>query len=187
MKISDLKPNPDNPRFIRDERFKKLKKSIAEFPKMMALRPIVVDDNNMILGGNQRLKALIDLGYKEIPDTWIKKASELTEEEQRRFILIDNENFGEWDWEMIRSEWNVDEINKWGVDVSIWNNANEMSEDDILLDEEELREIGAKTDIQRVVFIFENKDAAERYLKKYNINAKKQGQAWQVSINTQSI
>lgn len=95
MKLSEIKRNPNNPRVIKDDKFLKLKKSIEEFPKMMKLRPMVINSDNVVLGGNMRLKALSDLGYKEIPDEWIKRADELTEDEQRRFIIADNVGFGE--------------------------------------------------------------------------------------------
>ena len=82
MKIKDIKLNPDNPRLIKDARFKKLVQSLKEFPKMLELRPIVINEDNVVLGGNMRLKALRELGYKEVPDTWVKRADELTEEEK---------------------------------------------------------------------------------------------------------
>lgn len=104
MKLSEIHINENNPRTIKDKRFKKLCQSIAEFPKMMKLRPIVVDGQGMILGGNMRFRALKKLGYKEIPDEWVKRDGELTEEEKKRFIAVDNVNFGEWDFEML-SDW----------------------------------------------------------------------------------
>lgn len=90
MKLSEIKPNPNNPRVLRDERFAKLKQSIQEFPKMMSLRPMVIDSNGIILGGNMRFRALQDLGFKEIPNDWVKRAEELTEDEKQRFIIADN-------------------------------------------------------------------------------------------------
>jgi DNA methylase/ParB-like nuclease domain len=117
MKLSEIIPNPENPRVLRDEKFAKLKQSIQEFPKMMSLRPIVVDQNNMILGGNMRLRALQDLGFKEIPDNWVKRADELTEEEKRRFIIADNVGFGEWDWDELSNNWDVKDLEAWGLDV----------------------------------------------------------------------
>ena len=110
MKISEIKANPNNPRVIKDEKFDKLVKSIREFPKMMELRPMVINSDNIVLGGNMRLKALRQLGYKEVPDSWVKSADELTEEEQRRFIIADNVGFGEHDWEMLANEWDVDSL-----------------------------------------------------------------------------
>jgi hypothetical protein len=116
MKITDIKPNPNNPRVIKDDKFKKLVKSIEEFPKMMKLRPMIVNGDMVVLGGNMRLKALKELGYKEIPDEWVRRADELTEDETRRFIIADNIGFGEHDWEMLQNEWNVEELGEWGLD-----------------------------------------------------------------------
>lgn len=116
MKINKIKPNPNNPRIIRDEKFAKLKKSIQDFPKMLSLRPIVVDNDFVVLGGNMRFRALQDLGYKEIPDTWVKRADELTEAEKQEFIVKDNVGFGEWDWQEL-SNWDSEKLNEWGVDV----------------------------------------------------------------------
>jgi hypothetical protein len=117
MKLSQIKPNPNNPRLIKDERFAKLCKSIQEAPKFMALRPIIIDGEGMILGGNMRYKALLQLGYKEVPDEWVKRADDLTEDERRRFIISDNVGFGEWEWETVANEWDVEELADWGLDV----------------------------------------------------------------------
>jgi hypothetical protein len=117
MKLSDIRPNPNNPRIIRDERFAKLKNSIEQFPKMMHLRPIVVDSAGVILGGNMRLRALQDLGFKEIPDEWVRRADDLTEEEKQRFIIADNVGFGEWEWETLANEWDAGDLEAWGLDV----------------------------------------------------------------------
>ena len=119
IKLKNIKPNPDNPRVLKDDKFKKLKTSIQQFPKMMSLRPIVVDETNTVLGGNMRLRALQDLGYKEVADDWIKKASELTEDEKKRFIISDNVGFGEWDWDVLANEWNAEELADWGLDVPL--------------------------------------------------------------------
>jgi ParB-like chromosome segregation protein Spo0J len=117
IKLTTIKSNPNNPRVIRDEKFKKLVKSIEEFPKMMALRPMVVNEDMVVLGGNMRLKALKELGYKEVPNDWVKSAKDLTEDEIRRFIIADNVGFGEHDWEMLANEWNVEELSEWGLDI----------------------------------------------------------------------
>jgi DNA modification methylase len=116
-KLSSIKPNPSNPRIIKDEKFEKLKQSIKDFPQMMELRPMIVDESNTLLGGNMRFKALQDLGYKEIPDNWIKKASELTEEQKKEFIIKDNVGFGEWEWEQLANEWDVEQLTEWGLDI----------------------------------------------------------------------
>ena len=117
MKLNKIKPNKNNPRVIRDEKFAKLKKSIEEFPKMMALRPIIIDSSGIVLGGNMRLKALQDIGYKEIPDEWVKHADELTEVEKKEFIVKDNVGFGEWNWEQLANEWDAEKLKEWGLDV----------------------------------------------------------------------
>ena len=119
MKLSDIKANPDNPRVIKDEAFNKLVQSIKDFPKMMALRPMVVDDNLTVLGGNMRLRALRHLGYKDIPDEWVKRASDLTEEEQKQFIIKDNVSVGDWDWDTLANEWDVEELTEWGLDIPV--------------------------------------------------------------------
>ena len=121
MKISKLKNNPNNPRFIKDDKFEKLKKSISEFPEMMEKRPIVcvTDTDGKIypLGGNMRLKALQELKYKEIPDNWILMADEWTEEQRREFVIKDNVGFGEWDWEELANAWDSEKLEEWGLDV----------------------------------------------------------------------
>ena len=122
MKISKIKLNPDNPQKFDD--LSKLEQSIKEFPKMMTLRPLVLDANNMVLGGNKRLICLQNLGYKEIPDQWVKYASDLTTEEQRRFIIADNVGFGEWDLEIL-SEWD-EPLEDWGLEIGFDLNADDF-------------------------------------------------------------
>jgi len=114
VKISAIKSNPNNPRIIKDDKFGKLVKSIQELPQMLQLRPIVVNDDMIVLGGNMRLKACIEAGLKEVP---IIKASDLTPDEQRQFIIKDNVGFGEWDWDMLANEWDAEELADWGLDV----------------------------------------------------------------------
>ena len=128
MKLREIKSNPNNPRIIKDERFDKLKKSIKEFPKMMALRPMVINQDNIVLGGNMRLKALKELGYKDLPDEWVKRAEDLTDEEARRFIIADNVGFGEHDWEMLANEWDSVELEDWGLDA--WQNIDDIETSD---------------------------------------------------------
>lgn len=114
VKLSEVIPNPNNPRQIKDEKFKKLVESIKNFPEMLSLRPIVVNDNMVVLGGNMRLKACKEAGLKEVP---IIKASELTDEQQKEFIIKDNVGFGEWDWDQLANEWDVEQLTEWGLDV----------------------------------------------------------------------
>jgi ParB-like chromosome segregation protein Spo0J len=114
VKISEVKNNPNNPRVIKDDKFEKLVNSIKEFPKMLEIRPIVVNDDMIVLGGNMRLKACKAAGLKEVP---IIKASELTEDEQKQFIIKDNVSGGEWDWEMLKTEWDAEQLDEWGLDL----------------------------------------------------------------------
>ena len=114
VKISEVKTNPKNPRLIKDDKFKKLVKSIQEFPQMLELRPIVVDENNIVLGGNMRLKACKEAGMKEV---YIVRAENLTELQKDEFIVKDNVGFGEWDWDMLANEWDAELLNDWGLFV----------------------------------------------------------------------
>jgi DNA modification methylase len=114
--IKTVKPNPSNPRHIKDHKFTQLVKSIRHFPEMLQLRPIVVDSDNIVLGGNMRLKACIEAGLKEVP---IIVASELTDEQQKEFIIKDNVGFGEWDWEQLANEWEIEQLSDWGLDLPI--------------------------------------------------------------------
>ena len=137
MKISKIKSNPDNPRIIKDDKFHKLVESIDKFPKMMELRPIVIDNNDMVLGGNMRLKALQHLGFKDVSETWIKRADDLTDEEKKEFIIKDNAGFGEWDWDILANEWDVDFLKDCGLDIpDDWTPEIEATEDDFEIPEE---------------------------------------------------
>jgi len=130
MKITEIHTNPNNPRLIKDHRFKKLVQSIKEFPKMMELRPIIIDNENMIIGGNMRYNALKELKYKDIPGEWIKSAETLTDDEKRRFVIADNVNFGEHDWDLLANEWNLDELKEWGVDMPDFESESELTAED---------------------------------------------------------
>jgi|13_taG_2_1085334.scaffolds.fasta_scaffold15759_2 DNA modification methylase len=114
MKIELIKPNKDNPRVIRGNKFDKLVNSIKEFPEMLKLRPIVIDEDNIILGGNMRYKACVEAGLKDIP---VKVAKGLTEEQKKEFIIKDNVGFGEWDWDILANDWSEKQIEEWGLDV----------------------------------------------------------------------
>lgn len=114
VKIGDVKVNPNNPRLIKDDKFAKLVQSIKELPQMLEIRPIVVNSDMVVLGGNMRLKACKEAGLKEVP---IIIADNLTEEQQREFLIKDNVSGGEWDWNMIANEWDADQLNEWGLDI----------------------------------------------------------------------
>jgi ParB-like chromosome segregation protein Spo0J len=113
-KLSEIKPNPDNPRVIRDENFKKLVNSIKEFPEMLDLRPIVVNKDMVILGGNMRYRACKEAGFNEVP---VVVADNITKEQEREFIIKDNVSGGDWDWEILANEWNETELDGWGLDI----------------------------------------------------------------------
>ena len=137
--ISSIKPNPNNPRLIKDDKFKKLVKSIQEFPEMLNLRPIVINADNIVLGGNMRLKACKEAGLKQVP---VILAEDLTEEQQKQFIIKDNVGFGEWDWEDLANNWNAEELSEWGLDIPDFKVQEvEAQEDDYEIPEE------LKTDI----------------------------------------
>ena len=123
VKISKVKGNPSNPRIIKNDKFKKLVKSIKEFPEMLKLRPIVVDDDFMVLGGNMRLKASKEAGLTEV---WIDIAEGLTEEQKKEFIVKDNVGFGEWEWDILANEWDSSKLTEWGLDV--WLNEDDIKE-----------------------------------------------------------
>jgi len=129
VKINSIKTNPKNPRLIKDDKFKKLVNSIKEFPQMLELRPIVVDENNIILGGNMRHKACIEAGLKEV---YIVQAKDLTEEQKDEFIVKDNVGFGEWDWDILANEWDTDKLQDWGLDLPLDVSVQELEaeEDD---------------------------------------------------------
>lgn len=136
MKLSELKTNPTNPRTIKDDKFKKLVQSLKDFPEMMEKRPLVcvtdTDDGKLYpLGGNMRLKALQELKYKEIPDSWVMIADDWNEKQRNEFIIKDNIGYGEWDWEVLANDWDADDLENWGLDLPDWgeDDGEETQED----------------------------------------------------------
>jgi ParB-like chromosome segregation protein Spo0J len=142
MKLKDIKPNPNNPRVLRDDKFQKLKQSITEFPKMLALRPMVIDENNVVLGGNMRLRALQELGFTDVDDAWVKRSSDLTEEEKKRFIIADNVAFGEWDWDTLANDWEVVDLEAWGLEIPQFN--QDINLDDFFEENNEEKDVKNK-------------------------------------------
>ena len=122
INVTDIIPNPNNPRTIKKEQLERLKKSITDFPKMLSLRPIILNEDNVILGGNMRLKALKELGYETVP---FVRVTDLTEEQQQEFIIKDNVNYGDWNWDVLTVDWSLNKINNWGLDVPRWINDDE--------------------------------------------------------------
>jgi hypothetical protein len=152
VKLSDIKPNPNNPRLIKDDKFHKLVESIKSFPKMLEIRPIVVNNDMIVLGGNMRLKACKEAGLKQVP---IIRADDLTEDQQREFIIKDNVGFGEWDWEMIANEWDAEQIEEWGLDVPGFDlDADKLGEDFTLPD-------GDKAPFQQMTFTLADEQAEQ--------------------------
>jgi len=141
VKISEVKTNPKNPRLIKDDKFRKLVKSIQEFPQMLELRPIVVDENNIVLGGNMRLKACKEAGMKEV---YIVKAEGLTELQKDEFIVKDNVGFGEWDWDMLANEWDTEKLDEWGLDLPVDLSVTELEAEE---DDFSVPDGGIETDI----------------------------------------
>lgn len=129
--INLIKPNPNNPRVIKNDRFRKLVKSIREFPTMLMLRPLIVNNDMVLLGGNQRLKACKEIGLKEVP---IIRASSLTIEQQTEFIIKDNVSFGSWNYDDLANEWNDFDLINWGVEVPMFESATveEVQEDNFV-------------------------------------------------------
>ena len=131
-KISAIKRNPNNPRILKDDKFAKLTQSIKDFPQMLDIRPIVVNDDMIVLGGNMRLKACKEAGLSEVP---VIKVDDLTEEQQREFIIKDNVGFGEWDWDLLANEWDTDLLEDWGLELDFNpvddDNAGLTDEDDV--------------------------------------------------------
>ena len=145
VKTTDIHANENNPRILKDDKFKKLVQSIKDFPEMLEIRPIVVNNDMMVLGGNMRLKAIQELGLKEIP---IIKAENLTEEQQREFLIKDNVGFGEWDWDALANDWDADELSDWGMDLPADFNPEEIEPQE---DDYDVPEGGVDTDIVLVV------------------------------------
>jgi hypothetical protein len=171
IKLYKIKGNPKNPRIIKDNKFRKLVKSIKEFPEMLEKRPIVVDENMMVLGGNMRLKASKEAGLKEV---WIDIAEGWTQEQKDEFILKDNVTFGEWEWDILSNEWQSNKLEEWGLDV--WQNYDDnvnkvnTSEEWVGMPEFESKDTGYKATIT-----FETEEDRLRFAKEINIKWGSQG------------
>ena len=183
INIHEVKTNPSNPRIIKDDKFAKLVESIKSFPEMLEKRPIIVNTEHMVLGGNMRLKACKEAGLKQVP----VMVADWTPEQQREFIVKDNVGFGEWDWEELKLEWADEPLADWGLDLYFEGpKVNEMELDEQAL-LEEFDPVGTSAGKQRVVFIFDGPEEAESYLRSVNVEHIKRNMAWQVDLSTQSI
>ena len=171
VSISSITENAANPRTINKHKFQKLVNSVKQFPEMLSLRPIVVDKDNVILGGNMRYKACKELGLKEV---YIIQAADLNDKQAQEFIVKDNVGFGDWDWDALANAFENVELKEWGLDV--WQPEEEVSNNtDYSLNtaEEKLnRFLDAK--IKNITIPFENEefgdvvDRLEKLLLKYN-------------------
>ena len=140
IKVAQIKPNPNNPRLIKDDKFEKLVKSLKDFPEMAEIRPIVVNTDMVILGGNMRFRAMKEAKWKEVPVEIV----DWPEEKQREFIIKDNVSGGEWDWSMIANEWDTEQIEGWGLDIPVYFEEEEMNTEE---DDFDVPDGGIETDI----------------------------------------
>ena len=150
VKISEVKVNPNNPRLIKDDKFKKLVQSVKDFPEMLNIRPIVVNKDMIILGGNMRFKACKEAGLKEVPII----ITDLTEEQQKEFLIKDNVSGGEWDWDILANEWNADDLKDWGLDIPVYFDSDELGTDFSLPD-------GDKAPFQQMTFTLADEQAEQ--------------------------
>lgn len=148
--ISEIKTNPDNPRKISRENMERLIQSIKDFPQMLEIRPIVIDENNIALGGNMRIQAAIEAGLDKIP---VIRLESLSEDKKREFIIKDNLSYGDWDWDMIHSDWNIELLEDWGMDMEGFDLSPDDFSDDFKLDD------SAKSPIQQRKFIVSDEQA----------------------------
>ncbi|MFZ4103770.1 MAG: ParB N-terminal domain-containing protein [Sediminibacterium sp.] len=130
VKISEIKPNPSNPRLIKDDKFKKLVASIEKFPQMSKVRALVVNTDMVIIGGNMRYKAMKEVGWKEVPVQIVN----WTEEEQKEFIVKDNVGYGEWDWDDLANNWDEQLLTEWGLDLPNFTNKDIKEKEDNTID-----------------------------------------------------
>ena len=151
VKTKDIHANENNPRILKDDKFKKLVKSIKDFPEMLEIRPIVVNNEMMVLGGNMRLRAIQEIGLKEVP---VIKAENLTEEQQREFLIKDNVGFGEWDWDALANDWDYKELVDWALDVPKMLDPEQFGEDFSLAD-------GDKEPFQQMTFTLADEQATQ--------------------------
>jgi hypothetical protein len=150
VKINEVKANPNNPRIIKDDKFAKLVKSIKEFPDMLNVRPIVVNKDMVVLGGNMRLKAIKEAGYKEVAIEIV----DWTEQQQKEFIVKDNVGYGEWDWSDLANNWDSDQLEEWGLDIPGFSDVEDLGENFSLPD-------GDKAPFQQMTFTLADEQATQ--------------------------
>jgi len=150
IKINQLLKNSDNPRYIKEDKFNKLVKSIQEFPEMLEKRPIIVDENMIVLGGNMRLRACLQAGFKEV---WIEQVTDWTDKQKKEFIIKDNVGFGEWDWDVLGNNYAFKELENWGLEV------NSFDIDDMETSDEFTLPDGDKEPFQQQTYTLADKQA----------------------------
>lgn len=191
MDIKLLKENPDNPRTITDVKFQALVKSVKEFPQMLKVRPIAfkkASEGNIVLGGNMRLRACKEAGLKKVP---VIDCSDMTEAQQREFIIKDNVGFGEWDWPVIAAEW--PESASWGLDIPSWANTelvnmvNKGDENSEWVGMPEIEKLNPGIHVSRLYFIFDTEAERDEWIREKNIQdeVRKTAQGWIVNFSTQ--
>ena len=151
LPIGKIKANPNNPRTIKDDKFFKLVQSLKDLPEMAKVRPVVVNQDMVVLGGNMRLKAMKEAGWKDVPVEIV----DWDEDKQRQFIIKDNVGFGEWDWEMLANEWDAEQLEDWALDVTGWKlDATQMGDEFTLPD-------GDKSPFQQMTFTLADEQAEQ--------------------------
>ena len=173
LKVSEIKPNPNNPRVIKDDKFKKLVQSIKDFPEMADVREVVVNKDHVILGGNMRFKAMVEAGWKEIP----VRVVDWSEDKQREFTIKDNVSGGEWDWDMLANDWENEQLEDWGL-LSLGESAKlgDLNESDEWVG---MPEFAESNDSFKIIIHFETESDRELFLNEYPLKfAKKESKAW---------
>lgn len=172
MELSNIKVNPNNPRAIKDGKFNKLLESLREFPEMMKERPMVLvtdtDGKLMPLGGNMRLRALKELKYTEISDDWVSIVDNWTDEQKRQFIVKDNLSYGEWDWDLLTSEYDKEELIEWGMDLYEFEGIEDLEEKEEKTNDGVLLNIEFSGEGEKTAFCIES----ENLINKYNAKIK---------------
>lgn len=176
ISLSSIHPNPNNPRHIKDGKFAQLVDSIDRFDKMMRLRPMVVDENGVVLGGNMRLKALEQMGKTEIPKEWVIVADDLTEEEKLEFVIKDNVSYGQWDWDDLANNWDTVSLDEWGLttfkqDDNVIDKVNDIENEEWI----GMPDFEVKEDSHKVVIQFETEEDRQKFQDQYQFKYNRQG------------
>lgn len=180
--ISKIRPNEDNPRYIRDEKFKKLVQSLKDFPEMADVRPIVVNQDMVVLGGNMRLKAMQEAGWKDVP----VEVVDWSDDKQREFVVKDNVGFGEWDWDELANTWDIDSLNEWGLDTpDNWgmnDDVNKVNGGDENSEWVGMPEFESAPDVIKLIVTFDNEEFRDEFVKMANLELSiATGKTWSTS------